>query len=169
MIGREELCPAITGQYASHPSDPFINAKQRVVCVAAEGTDDLRIDELKLCKEIFFTYIPFLFLRVPVARRPAFKDIADIDIISAKAYPLDKLVKEFACLSHKGPPLDIFIFPRSFADKDQFRINISFAEDNICARCGKSAFHALTHFFLEFRKRHHVPLVEEIRIHTHIF
>ena len=52
MVCGEERRSAVAGQHAPDPGDPLINAEQRVVGMAAEGADDLRVDELELREEI---------------------------------------------------------------------------------------------------------------------
>ncbi len=150
MVCGEEGCSAVAGQLTPDPGDPLIYAEQRIVGMTAEGTDDLRFDELKLREEIMFAHLSFLLLRVPVARWSAFQDIADIDVASAEANPLDELVEELAGPPYKWFSLDVFFLSRRLTDKDQLRVRFTLAEDNVFACCGKGAFTALANLFPEF-------------------
>src|SRR5574340_712674 len=98
---------------------------------AAQRNYNLRRDYLCLFSYKWRTGLNLVFLGVSVERRPAFHDIADIDILSPKSHLLYQPCEQLSCLAYKRPPLNVLVFAWTFANEHYFCINAAFSEDNV--------------------------------------
>ena len=73
---RERLLLAV---YARDPERPAGEELRREV---AERRDHLRLDQLDLAEEMRLAGLDLVLLRVAVARRAAFEDVRDVDVLA---------------------------------------------------------------------------------------
>ena len=106
-------------------------ADQRSRGYAAETHDDFRIDQRKLALKPLRACFALIRCRIAVLRRPAFYDIADIDILPPQADQFQHHVQKLPCGADKRDTLLVFLFPRAFSDKHKIGVLISCAEDEV--------------------------------------
>src|SRR3990172_280592 len=131
MECRHDRYALIRVPFAAKFSDPFRGLQQRLCRDIAEGHDHLRFDRLELLDEKRFARLDLIGLRIPVVRRSALYDIADIHVFPAKLHAFDDDVREeLARRYHERPALLVFFVSRPPTDKHERRIRIPLAEDN---------------------------------------
>src|SRR5262249_25479047 len=75
----------------------------------------------------------FVRFGVTIFRRPAFEDVADVNIFTLETDGLDDLRQQLARPADKRQTLLIFVIARSLADEYKFGAGISRPEDAVCA------------------------------------
>src|SRR6266850_2533341 len=75
--------------------------------------------------------------RVSVVGRPAFQDVADVNVFALEGDGFDDLRQKLARAAHEGQTLLIFVVARRFAHKDEFGTGIPGAEHDVGPASGQ--------------------------------
>src|SRR5262249_49930890 len=102
----------------------------------AKAANDLRTDRGKLLFQKWITGGDFIRFGITIFRRPAFEDVADVNIFTLEVDGLDDLRQQLTRPADKRQTLLVFVIPRSLADEYKFSTGISGPEDDVCTlRC----------------------------------
>jgi hypothetical protein len=70
-------------------------------------------------RELFLQIRPAVIhlvqLRLAIARRPAFDDVADVHVVPRELHRDDHPIEQLPCRANKGLPPAVFLLARSFA------------------------------------------------------
>ncbi len=125
---------------------------------APKSDNDFRIDGPNLTFQVTRAGFNLLGLRVAVARRAAFDDIRDIDLIPLHLDRGQQLLQEAARRADKRPALLVLVKTRPLSDKHQFGVRRSLAGHRKFARGVQfaiGAHHNLIGYRLQFQLRIH--------------
>ena len=95
------LRTAVLVDASAQARDGVLRLQQRLRGEGAEGHDDLRLDAVDLTEEEAFTRLDFVGIRIPVAGRPAFDDVRDVDVVARQADGFDDLRQQLACAARR--------------------------------------------------------------------
>src|SRR5262245_17893210 len=109
------------------------NLKHRLSSKCAEAADNLRPNRCELAPEEWIARGDFIRLGIAIIRRPAFQDIADVDVFAFEVDGFDDPGQQLACASDKRKTLLVFVETGGFADEDEFGLGIAGAEDDVGA------------------------------------
>ena len=101
---------------------------------AAEGTDELRADQIDLTFKEVTAIGAFSGQRRAIAWRSALEDIADVDFFAAHAAGRQDAVQELPGGADERFAESVFVAARGFADDAEFGVHRSDAEDRLCPR-----------------------------------
>lgn len=127
--------------------------KQRLGRKRAEGADEVRLDSRKLALQEGQAGLDLIGFWVPVARRAALDDIADVNLVAAQFDGFDNACEQLPGGSDKRPSLPVFLKARAFADKDQLGLGIALSEYDPFALPGQSTALAITQIGCNLRQR----------------
>jgi hypothetical protein len=134
-----------------------VGLKQVLGGKCAEATYDFRSNDGQLPFEKRIARQNLVGLRVPVIRRTALQDIADVDVITSNAPRVDggvdNLRQQLTGAANEWNALLIFVGTWRFADKHKFGIDVAGAKDNVCARRGQLAALAVSDVFADDGER----------------
>src|SRR3989338_880121 len=85
-----------------------------------ERHDDFRPDDFYLFIEPGQACADFFRERIAVIRWAIFHDVGDVNVFPLELDSSKHLRKEFSCRADEGDALEILIFPRRFADEENF-------------------------------------------------
>lgn len=139
MEGRHQRDGVIFMKRPAKATDRFFAAEQGLGGECPERYNRFGRDCLNLAEQKRAAVRNFLQSRIPVFRRAAFEDIADIDLIALIPHRLDHPGQQLAGFTDKRLPLEVFIPAWRLADKDNFCTLTSAAEDNIFSACAEGA------------------------------
>ena len=137
-------------------------ADQRSCGYAAETHDDFRIDQRKLALKPLRACFALIRCRIAILRRPAFYDIADIDILPLQADQFQHHIQKLPCRADKRDALLVFLFPGAFSDKHKIGVLISCAEDEVFPCGTQNAAGAVAAVLFQLFKRIHDTILPVI-------
>ncbi|EAU63483.1 hypothetical protein STIAU_7007 [Stigmatella aurantiaca DW4/3-1] len=131
--GGHQLHALVLAPLPSQPGDGRGVPEQRLGGELPQRHDDLGLDGQQLRAKERLARGNLVGLRVPVARRPAFHHVADVDLVPAEAHRLDHLRQQLSRRADKGHTLDILVFPGPFPHEDEVRARVAHPEDDVLA------------------------------------
>ena len=131
MIGGDELRAPVGNEPTPHPANRLAFPQKSARGDRAQGTDNSRLHNIKLSKEIGKARGCFVRQRATIRRRPALEDVADEDIVAVKADGVEYSGKESACAADEGQSLLVFFRAGSLADEDEFSTRIPLPRDHL--------------------------------------
>lgn len=120
------------------PADGFA-WKKPVHGESAESHDNFWFNYRQLLVQPWFAGFYFLRQRIAVARRPAFDDVGNKNIISFKSDRFYQLGQEFPCGAAKGSAGAVFIESGCLSDKHDFSQRIALTRHGTSTRPGQTA------------------------------
>src|SRR5687767_14262153 len=102
MNGRHQLNARVLAPLTAEPSDGSAVSEQRVRSELSKRDDDFGLNRLQLSDEERFTRGDLIWLGISVVGRPAFDDVADVDVVSRETHGLNHLGQQLAGLADKG-------------------------------------------------------------------
>ena len=112
----------------------------------AETADDFRFDGGELPSKKWITSGNFIRLGIAIVRRPAFENVADIDLFALQIDGFDDLGEKLAGAADERQALLVFVVAGSFTDEYQFGIGIAGAKNDVRARWSELAALAVADF-----------------------
>src|ERR1700733_7830957 len=134
VISGDQFRAAKIKPLAAEAGDSLGGLKHGLRRATAEAADHLGSDRAELAKQVRRACNDLVLFRQTVFRRPAFDDVADVHVLSAKAHRLDHLREKFSGSADKRLTLGIFVAAGAFADKHKLCFRIADAEDNLGPR-----------------------------------
>jgi hypothetical protein len=114
---------------------------------APQANNHLRPDRINLPHEIGRARRDFIFFGSAILGRPAFHNIADVNVFALQTHRLDHLVQQFPSASNERQTLRVFIRARPFSDKHELRRRIPGAEDDLVPALVQPASSAFAEIF----------------------
>jgi hypothetical protein len=119
-----------------------------------EGHDDLGCDCADLSVQEGAAGTDLRRQWIPVSRRAAFNDVADVDLAARDPDAfLDHLGEKFPRAADKGEAAQIFLLARAFTNEHQVRVGIAVAEDDRLPTLTKVTAGAIAEMGLYFIER----------------
>src|SRR5262245_27548206 len=134
MIRHDQRNAIGTVEPSAEPPDRLLRVEQRLRGERPEGDDHLGTDQLDLPHEIRAAGLDFLWLRIAIARRPMFEDVADVNVLSLQVDRAEDLVEELTGLADERTSKLVLRGTRCFADADEPRLWMTFARHRILRR-----------------------------------
>ena len=143
MIGGDQFRAAEIDPLAAEARDALRGLQKRLRGAGPEATDHFRANRVELAKQIGRAGGDFVVLGQAIFRRPAFHDVADVDVLAAQTHRLDHLREQFSGAADERFALNIFVVPRAFTDEHELGLRIPDAEDDVRARFVQLAARAI--------------------------
>lgn len=144
MICRQNFNSLVFIKPSPEPGDGCRCLKQSLGGESAESTYEVGLDGRNLTLQKRETGFDLIGFGIPVARRTALDDIANINLAAGKFDGFDDTGKQLTGCTDKGFSLPILFKARTLADKYQLGPFISVTKYNIVSSLGKSAALAIT-------------------------
>src|SRR5207237_6167541 len=97
----------------------------------AARADQLGLDQLDRPPEVRLARFDLLRQRVAVARRPAFYDVGDIDVLTAQADAVEEVREELSCSADERHALLVLVEAGRLADEHQLGGRRAGAENDL--------------------------------------
>jgi hypothetical protein len=101
---------------APRTHNPFVDAQERASCGSSEANQVFRVGKVNLTLNEGQTDLRFLKGRGPVAWRPPWYDIRDVDLLSIESNRAQHAIQQLPRSSNEWAPDSIFTLPRGLAD-----------------------------------------------------
>ena len=119
MEGRHQFRPAISMETSAKFRNSFFGLKMALGGDLAERDNDLGSNQFQLTTEKRTARFDFVGFRRAVFGRAALHDVCDENVLTFETDRLDHSLEQLARFAKKGPSLQIFLFPRAFADEHE--------------------------------------------------
>src|ERR1700722_14343836 len=96
--------------------NPSLDAQERACCGSPEANHVFGVGEVNLALNERQTNLCLLKGRGPVARRPPWNDIRDIDFLSIQSNFAQHAIQQLSRSSNERAPDSVFALPRCLAD-----------------------------------------------------
>src|SRR3990172_7103201 len=111
MKGGKDRDALIAVKSAAEFRNLLLGSQQDLGCKVAEGTDQLRLDGLKLADQERLARGGLIRLRISVPGRSALDDVANIDLLAGQLHRLDDPGEELSGPPHERLALLVFVRP----------------------------------------------------------
>src|SRR5436309_768738 len=139
MEGRHDR-PSLDGEpLATDPADRHRLVEDHPRGEVPQGHDDAGADVLDLTGEEWPAGFDLVRKRVAVPGRPAFDDVADVDVLTPEADLAEQLGQELACSSHERLALLVLVIAGAFPDEHRTGVWVPHAEHDLRAATGQPA------------------------------
>src|SRR5213594_3497279 len=150
MERREEFHAVHLGVLAAELGDAGLRVEQRLDGDVAQAADDLGLDEPDLLEEPRHARRHLVKLRRAVSRRPAFKNVRDVDLPALDADLLERFRQELPRAPHEGLALRVLVLPRRLAHEHERRLERPYSEYDLGSRRAQTTLRALQYRRSEF-------------------
>src|SRR5207244_1049546 len=96
------------------------------------STDEFRSHQFELLVQVLAAIAGLVRQGRAVTGRPAFENIADINLFTLHAAGRDDAVEQLPGGADERPTCGIFIGPRCLADEAKLRVELALAKDGLC-------------------------------------
>jgi hypothetical protein len=138
---------------AAELGDATIGLEQSLCGARTEANDNFGRDGIELAEEEGRASGDLIFLGQAIFRRPAFYDVADVDVLAAESHGFDHLVQKFSGAADKGQPLRVFIGAGTFANENELGFGMAVGEDDVFSRFVEFAAGAVAEVLADFKER----------------
>ncbi len=153
MICGQQLDAVVLMESPPEPGDGCRGLEQRLGGKFTEGADKVGLDRRKLALQEGQAGLDLIGFGVPVSRRPAFDDIADVNLVAVQFDGFDNSREQLPGGTDEWPALPVLLETRALADKDQFGLGIALPEYNPFALPGQSTAPAISQIAGNVRQR----------------
>src|SRR5438128_2799128 len=149
-IGRMECCndthSVHVEEFSAQSRNRRCRLKHGLRGESAEAAHDFRTDRSELLFQEWIAGSDFIRLGIPVIRRPALEDIANVDVFAFEIDGLDDLCQELSRPADERQALLVFVITRSLAHEYEFSVATTGTEDQVGALRGQLTALAVAEF-----------------------